>query len=195
MTWVKICGLRTAGDVAVAESAGADAVGFVIGPSPRRVAVEEARAMAADATAMTVLVTMDLPSDRVKGLIASTGVDALQPHGVGQTAAAEAARELGVTVLLPIRMTGPIDWAAIPATVTPLLDAPRPGGGRVFDWSIVGGPDRPFILAGGLNPDNVLEAIDATGAWGVDVSTGVESSLGRKDPALIHRFVELAKSR
>lgn len=193
MTWVKICGLRTPEDVAVAEEAGADAVGFLLAPSPRRLGVAEATDLIAAARAMTVLVTADLTAEAALDLLEKTGADALQVHGAHRVEAAAAARAADKVVLFSISVTDGVDWDAIPADATPLLDAPQPGSGRVFDWDLIGSSQRRFVLAGGLDPDNVADAVARTGAWGVDVSSGVESSPGRKDPTLIRRFVERAK--
>lgn len=193
MTWVKICGLRTPEDVAVAEEAGADAVGFLLAPSPRRIRVGEAARLVATARVMTVLVTTDLSPEAAVELLKATGADALQVHGTQRVEAAAAARAIDKAVLFSVSVTDGVDWGAIPADVTPLLDAPRPGSGRVFDWDLIGSPSRVFVLAGGLDPDNVVEAVARSGAWGVDVSSGVESSPGRKDPTLIRHFVERAK--
>ncbi len=77
-----------------------------------------------------------------------------------------------------------------------MIDSVSPGSGQIFDWSrlesLVGG--RPFILAGGLDPDNVADAIDVARPWGVDVASGVESSPGRKDPAKVRRFLAAART-
>ncbi len=194
MTWVKICGLRTVEDVAAAEEAGADAVGFVVAPSVRRLEVAEARALVERTNVLAVLVTVDLHAVDVPDLVARTGVGALQPHGNHQAGVVAAALRAGVQVLLPIPANQGVDWTSVPDGVTPLLDADRPGSGRPFDWSVVPRADRRFILAGGLTPATVGAAVAATGAWGVDVSSGVESEPGRKDPSLIRRFVERAKS-
>ncbi len=77
-----------------------------------------------------------------------------------------------------------------------LVDAPEPGSGKVFDWSLLDGTERglPLILAGGLNPDNVGRAVRAVRPWGVDVATGVESSPGRKDPTMVREFVHNARA-
>lgn len=193
MTWVKICGLRDPKDLAVAEDAGADAVGFLLAPSPRRVGLAEATDLVAAARAMSVLVTADLTPEAAVDLLDKTGADALQVHGAHRVEAAAAARAFGKVVLFSISVMDGVDWKGIPADVIPLLDAPEPGSGRVFDWNLIGNTRRRFALAGGLDPDNVAAAVARTGAWGVDVSSGVESSPGRKDPTLIRRFVERAK--
>jgi phosphoribosylanthranilate isomerase len=77
-----------------------------------------------------------------------------------------------------------------------VLDAPRPGSGQVFDWSLADGVplNRKVILAGGLTPENVAEGIKAVRPWGVDVATGVESSPGRKDPVKLRRFIQAARA-
>lgn len=194
MTWVKICGLRTVEDVVAAEEAGADAVGFVVAPSIRRLEIEQAGALVERTNVLAVLVTVDLRDTDVPDLVARTGAGALQPHGSHQAGVVAAAHRAGVQVLLPIPVSRALDWTTVPEGVTPLLDAEHPGSGEPFDWSVVPRARRRFILAGGLTPATVVAAVTATGAWGVDVSSGVESEPGHKDPALIRRFVERAKS-
>jgi phosphoribosylanthranilate isomerase len=174
--------------------AGADAIGFVIAPhSVRKVSPERARILAEGVSVIKVLVTMDLEPGML--VEAAAGMDAVQPHGAHAVAAAAAARTAGLVVLRPVPMNATTDLSVVPEDQIPLLDSEQPGTGVPFDWKLVNGSRRRFVLAGGLGPDNVAEAIRAMHPWGVDASSGLETEPGRKDPVLIKRFVEEAKSR
>jgi len=198
VTWVKVCGVSRPGDVEAAAEAGADAVGIVIADSPRRVDLDVAAELAADAPVATFLVTVDLTPDRLVRLAVELGVDGVQPHGRYSASAARAARHRGLEVLRPVAVDGPVDLEGIPPDETPLLDTAVPGlhggSGRSFDPSWADGIDRRWVLAGGLGPGTVGAAIRRLRPWGVDASSRLESSPGRKDPERIRRFVEEAKS-
>lgn len=197
MTWVKVCGLRHPADVEAAVGAGADAVGFVLAPSPRRVSVQQARSLGEGLEVLRVGVTVDLRPEEVLSTVEAARLDAIQPHGAGRREAAQVAVSEGVTVLYPIAVRGPVDLASAPPDSIPLLDTydreAHGGTGRRFDWSLVAGLQEPFVLAGGLNRDNIAEAIREVSPWGVDASSGLESAPGVKDPDLIRAFVEIAK--
>jgi phosphoribosylanthranilate isomerase len=197
MTWVKVCGLGTSADVAVAEAAGADAVGFVLASSPRQVSVGRAAELIAAATSLTVLVTVDLAPDEVESLFNHTGADALQPHGRSGGEAARVAQRLGKTVIFPVSAgepTADVDSAFMLLLDTP-SDSQHGGTGRSFDWDLAGDVGRPVVLAGGLGPENVRAAITAVSPWGVDASSGLESAPGVKDAEKIRLFVERAKTQ
>jgi phosphoribosylanthranilate isomerase len=131
------------------------------------------------------------------GQVGATG---LQPYGPAAGEVASAAEAHGLRVLRPVRMVAaePPDLTQIPPTQMPLLDAAKQGvlggTGETFDWGLVAGLEREFVLAGGLGPDNVGRAIGAVHPWGVDASSRLESAPGEKDPVLILRFVEEAKN-
>lgn len=196
MTWVKVCGLSTPQDVAVAEAAGTDAVGFVLASSPRRVSVSQATELISGASSLTVLVTVDLDPDQVESLLTETGADALQPHGRTGIEAGRAAHRLGKTVIFPVSAGEPT--SAVDNDFLLLLDTPSDshygGTGCTFDWRLASDLDRPVVLAGGLGPGNVAAAISAVGPWGVDASSGLESSPGVKDAEKVRLYVERAKS-
>ncbi len=195
MTWAKICGLSTEADVVVAEAAGADAVGFVLAEgSPRQVTEERAAALVAGANVPTFLVTMDLDPGEVPGLLQRTGASGLQPHGVHAREAASAALDAGAEVLFPLIADGEVQWDTVPDGARPIVDGPDPGTGMPVAWAPLRSAPVPFVLAGGLDPENVADAIALAGASGVDVSSGVESSPGRKDPGLIRTFLERVKT-
>ncbi|MGW4482961.1 phosphoribosylanthranilate isomerase [Amycolatopsis sp. NPDC004368] len=190
--FVKICGLKTTADVACAVEAGADAVGFVLCASPRQVSSAEAARLAADVPAdvLTVGVFKGVPLPDIRDAVAETGIRAVQLHGSGYSPADFAAlRDLPVRL---VRATAVRDGVA-PAVGEYgedllLLDSPQAGSGETWDWSVAT-PDGDWLLAGGLTPGNVAEAITKVKPWGVDVSSGVESARGVKDQGLIRDFL------
>ncbi|RKR86158.1 phosphoribosylanthranilate isomerase [Micromonospora pisi] len=198
--FVKVCGLRTAPDVAASVDAGADAIGFVLTPSPRQVTPAEARelAEAVPTDVLTVGVFRGEPVDVVRAAVAASGVRAIQLHGDEPATHYTALRELGLPL---IRGTSPGGAAGLrPGALGEdllIVDSPQPGSGAAWDWDTL---DRAalagrWLLAGGLRPDNVGAAIDALRPWGVDVSSGVEVRRGVKDPALIRVFLEAVRTR
>ncbi|MGW4651143.1 phosphoribosylanthranilate isomerase [Kitasatospora sp. NPDC004289] len=197
--FVKICGLSTAPDVAAAVEAGADAVGFVLTESPRRVTPELVRELLAGVPegVLSVAVFREEPAAYVREMVRASGVGAAQLHGNHPPAAFAELADLGVPL---IRATSAA--AAAGASCGDfgedllLLDSPVPGSGEAWDWAELGAkpPGGRWLLAGGLTPGNVREAIAAARPWGVDVSSGVEVRRGVKDPALITEFVRAAKA-
>ncbi|MGP7959448.1 phosphoribosylanthranilate isomerase [Sanguibacter sp. A247] len=200
---VKICGLTTPELAHVAAAAGADAIGVVMSPrSPRHVTTAQALDIVvalreADPEVTTVLVTAELSSAEAVRQALAAGVDAVQLHG-GHYGAADFA---AVTAegLMPWRAVSLADDAApvvgaLGESVL-LLDAPVPGSGNAWDLTGLGEhrPHGRWMLAGGLNPANVADAVRAVRPWGVDVSSGVEVTRGVKDPQLVRAFVEAAR--
>ena len=212
---IKICGLSTPETVEAAIAAGADMLGFVFFPkSPRNVPVERAAALAALARGRAKLVALVVDaSDALLGEIArEIRPDWLQLHG-HETPERVAAirRDFGVPVMKAIGIAEAADLAGLPALAAVadrlLLDAKPPkgaelpgGNGLPFDWRLVASldPGRPFMLSGGLTPDNVGTAVrlvgGARGFVGLDVSSGVESAPGVKDAGTIRAFVEAART-
>lgn len=195
--FVKVCGVRTAGDIDVAVSAGADAIGFVwFEPSPRHLPLARIAPLAAATPVTSVLVTVGLDSETLVAAAGRAGVDAVQPHGDHAAVASAAARRMGFDVIRPL--PAGTDPRTVPAEDLVLVDTPDDdlvgGTGRAFDWDLTASVDRPFLLAGGLTPDTVADAIGAADPFGVDASSGLESEPGVKDPVLIRRFVEEAKN-
>lgn len=199
MTWVKLCGMTRRGDVEAAAEAGADAVGFVVhAASPRAVSTKEVRGLAVDAGVLTFLVSVDEEPDRVVGLAIDLGMSGVQPHGRHRDDTAVAALEHDLWVLAPVRIgTHVPDVSGIPPGARPLLDTAVAGAhggtGVSFDWALARSVAGEFVLAGGLLPSTVGDAVRAAGAWGVDVASGVESEPGIKDHAAMRRFVEEAR--
>jgi phosphoribosylanthranilate isomerase len=198
MTWVKICGLRTTADVEAATKAGADAVGFVLAQdSPRAIRPDLAARLIADADLPSFLVTVDASPAEILDLVDFTGASGVQPHGADSAAAAAAARRAGLAVLRPFRVTEDLDVSAVPDDQILLLDTNIPGlhggTGIRFDSDLLPKLDRDWVMAGGLDPDNVVEAIHTLRPWGVDASSRLESSPGHKDHDRIAAFVREAK--
>ncbi|HEX9167766.1 MAG TPA: phosphoribosylanthranilate isomerase [Roseiarcus sp.] len=207
---VKICGLSTPATLDAALDAGADMVGFVFFPkSPRHVGWATARALAGQARgrAKIVALTVDADDNGLKLIIDALAPDLLQLHGRETPARVREIAELfrrptmkaiGVATRADLAAAEPYagvaDFLLIDAK--PPKDAALPGGnGRPFDWGLARAfrSRRPWLLSGGLDPDTVERAIAESGARGVDVSSGVESAPGVKDPARIRAFVAAAR--
>ena len=209
---VKICGLRDAATLETAIAAGARYVGFVFFPkSPRHLELSQAAGLAAlvpPGVAKTALV-VDADDAMLDSLLETVPIDILQLHGAEAPERVAAIRaRTGLPVMKAVGVADAGDLAALDtyAQVADqlLVDAKPPkgadlpgGNGLSFDWRLIAGRrwSVPWMLAGGLTPDNVAEAIRLTGARQVDVSSGVESAPGVKDSALIHAFCVAAGVR
>ncbi|GGG20114.1 N-(5'-phosphoribosyl)anthranilate isomerase [Caldovatus sediminis] len=213
MTFVKICGVNGAAAMDAAVAAGADAVGFVFfPPSPRAVTPAQAAALSARApqgAPLRVGLFVDPTEAAIAAVLAALPLDLIQLHGAETPARCAAIRaRFGVRVMKALGVARAEDLDAL-ADYAPVVDrflldakpspaATLPGGNaESFDWTLPAGRaiPRPWLLAGGLTPENVARAIRESGAPGVDVSSGVERSRGVKDPALIARFVAAAKAQ
>jgi len=204
MVRVKICGINDAAAFDTAVECGADWIGFnFFPPSPRYVTPAQAAALSARAgggpprVGLFVRPTLDV----IAATLAVIRLDVLQLYDADLAAIRrqfdlESWRAVGVASEADLpHADGGADRLLVEAKAPP--DATRPGGNAVsFDWTLLRGwrPPAPWILAGGLNVDNVAEAISITGAEAVDVSSGVEQRLGVKDPALIRRFIANARA-
>lgn len=197
--FVKICGITSEEDALLAVALGADAVGFIFAPSSRQVAPQ----VAADIVkrlprdeVMTVGVFRDEAPQRVSDIAVAAGLHAVQLHGhePPETARWLATRVPTVIQAFPAgdsRVRRVADYGVYAV----LLDAPAPGSGQRFDWSLVGEvpTGQRVILAGGLHAGNVGAAIEHTGCFGVDVASGVERAPGRKDPIKLRGFISAAR--
>jgi phosphoribosylanthranilate isomerase len=207
---VKICGLRTSEALNVALHAGADMVGFVFfPPSPRHVDLAAARELGrrVEGRALKVALSVDADDQWLAASIAALAPNLLQLHGKETPERVLAVkRRFQLPVMKAIAVETRDDLARVPdyAEVADRLifdaraprDATRPGGlGKPFDWRLLKNldPRVPFMLSGGLNRDNVAEAIEMTRTDGVDVSSGVERAPGEKDPDLIRDFIRAAR--
>jgi phosphoribosylanthranilate isomerase len=206
-TWVKICGLTDAASVDAALDAGADAVGFVVEPtSPRYVTPADAARLAAPARGRALVVALLVSPDaaRVAEAVDALAPDALQVYGPPLAAGARPPCALWRAVSVRTRSDLPDAEAAVDADRL-VLDTPPPAGaqrsgggwGTNFDWTLLAGwtAPKPWILSGGLTPANVADAVARTGATAVDVSSGVETAPGVKDPTKIAAFIAAAKER
>lgn len=208
---IKICGLRTPEILDVALESGADMVGFVFfGKSPRHLSLETARLLGqrAQGRAGKVALTVNANDETLHAIIAALKPDMLQLHGTETPQRVAVVRShfgLPVMKALPIATRADLSPIREYANVADclLFDArpsasdTRPGGlGKTFDWTLLAGLNIsvPYMLSGGLNPDNVAEAIRITGAPGVDVSSGVERAPGEKDPDKIRDFIRAARA-
>lgn len=193
-TWVKLCGMRSADDVAAAAAAGADAVGFVTAAgSMRSVTPVQAAEFGGETALATFLVTEDESPEALLRAAAEASVTGVQPHGRHSLAAATAALTAGLEVLFPISVVPGVDFDGTPVGGLPLLDAPTWGGGVPFDHSLIPQGLGRFVLAGGLRASNVAEVVRTVRPYGVDVSSGIEREPGVKDPQLMREFVEAAR--
>jgi phosphoribosylanthranilate isomerase len=200
--FVKVCGITTEDDALLAVALGADALGFVLAPgSPRQVRPSEARDIVGRlprGEVITVGVFRDERPERVAEIVNTVGLKGAQLHGREPLTDVRYVRERVPLVIQAFGAGDPAVAAAAngPADVV-LIDAPAPGSGRAFDWALAEGAPggMRLLLAGGLTPGNVGSAIRQVRPWGVDVSSGVETSpgSGRKDPRRLRRFVEAAK--
>jgi len=196
---VKICGITTEADALLAVALGADAIGFVFAPSPRQVSVQATRRIIerVPPEILTVGVFRNEAPARVVEIVNSIGLRAAQLHGAETV---EDTRWVSERVALTIKAfpagdsgIGRIDDYGVPFV---LVDAESPGSGEVFDWRLAEGVVDParLIVSGGLRPDNVADAVAHLHPYGVDVSTGVESAPGRKDPVKLRAFVAAARA-
>ena len=210
MTQTKICGLSTPETVTAALDGGASHLGFMVfGPSKRNVAPDLAGRLAEPARgrARIVAVTVDPDDALLDAIMAAFAPDFIQLHGHEPPARVEAVRRrtgAGTIKVISVGEAADLDQIRTYETVADhlMLDAkappgsPTPGGtGAQFDWSLTAGRKfaRPWFLAGGLDPWNVREAIQLSGAPVVDVSSGVERGPGLKDPSLISAFLDAVR--
>ena len=201
MTWVKVCGMTSMEAVGAAVEGGADAMGLVLAPkSPRAVTVEVAAQLASDVPIATFIVTVDLAPGEALAAAEAVGATGIQAHGSRSLDVAAEASEAGYLTIAPVPIgpNGPLlDLVEVPEASLPMFDTAsgrlHGGTGTTFDWSAIPQPGRPFILAGGLGPHNVAEAIATVRPFGVDASSRLETEPGVKDPSRILDFIREAK--
>ncbi len=203
MTVVKVCGITNPGDARVAAEAGADAVGLVFAESPRRVSFEDARriSIALPENVIRVGVFVDAEPGEVLRVAREVGLDLAQLHGDETPETVTALREGGVKVMKALRVRDAASLEALDRYEADLflLDAyserARGGTGRRFDWGLaksLRGRDN-IVVAGGLGPENVREAVELFEPYGVDASSSLEDEPGRKNDERVRRFVLAAK--
>jgi len=208
---VKICGLRDAAHVAASVAAGAAYLGFNFFPkSPRSISYTQASALAAEVPpgVAKVALMVDMENREFDALIAAVPLDMLQLHGSeSPDRVAELRARYGLPVMKAVGVADEGDLAALTeygrvadqilVDAKPPKGAARPGGNAVaFDWRLIAGRrwPVPWMLAGGLTPGNVAEAVRLTGARQVDVASGVETAPGQKNARLIAAFIAAARA-
>lgn len=200
-TKVKICGLTRIEDVKSAVAAGADAVGFVFTRSPRQVSIDTAMRLIRHVPGhvLSVGLFLDQAQSEINRVLESVSLDVLQFHG------SETQQQCSLYNLPWLKAVAMEDDQSarraekdFPAAMGLLLDShsrgQRGGSGKVFDWSLAKPLSMPVWLAGGLNVENVGQAIRAVRPYAVDVSSGVESAPGIKDTFLINDFIRAVKA-
>ncbi|MDA9423287.1 MULTISPECIES: phosphoribosylanthranilate isomerase [Bradyrhizobium] len=208
---VKICGLSTRETLQTALDAGADMVGFVFfPPSPRHLSLEVGRALGRQVKqrALKVALTVDADDATLDNIMDALSPDIFQLHGKESVARLRDIKQrFGRPVMKAVPVATSADLAVVPgyaAVADSILfdarapkDATRPGGlGEPFDWHLLENLDLklPYMVSGGLHAHNVAEALRVTRADGVDVSSGVESAPGVKDPEMIQTFIRAARA-
>lgn len=204
MVRIKICGITNTGDALIAAELGAHALGFIFYPkSPRYVAPDKARHIIGQLPPFvaTVGVFVDEDAATVREIASLAGLDWLQLHG---SESPDYCRSLGRRVIKGFRVKGDEIFSQLTeykgAAQAFLLDAYKPGTpggtGETFDWAIARQARKcgPIILAGGLTPENVTEAIRVAQPQAVDVASGVEAAPGKKDPERLRAFIDVVKS-
>lgn len=202
MTKVKVCGITRVADALKAVKYGANFLGFIFADSPRRVNVEQAARIIAEIPDKVgkVGVFLNHPYDSVREIIKETGINYLQFHG---NESPEYCREFRLPVIKAFRVRDEKSLVALGRyqTAVYLLDSFHPdragGTGKTFDWQLAvkAGEYGKIIIAGGLNEENVQEAIHLTQPFAVDVSSGIEKSPGIKDELRMKRFIDKVKDR
>lgn len=196
--FIKICGVTNEEDALLATALGADALGFNLVPgSPRLISptqVADIVRRVPPEVATIGIFRNELPA-RVIELVHRCGLTGAQLHGSESAAqCAEVARAVGFTMQAFPAGDRLIDRAKNYPVEVILIDNAKPGSGQLFDWSLAEVPDgKKMLLAGGLDPDNVSDAIDQVRPWGVDVSSGTEQSYGKKDPRKLRQFIANAR--
>jgi phosphoribosylanthranilate isomerase len=196
--FVKICGITSEADALLSVSLGASALGFMFAPSPRQISVQLAGDIAKrlPEDVLTVGVFRDEAPQRVVDAVRLAGLGAAQLHGHETAEQTQWVRARVRTVIKAFPAGDPTitrfeDFGADFL----LVDGPNPGSGQVFDWRLAEGVanHHRLIVSGGLRPDNVAQAVTHLRPGGVDVSSGVESAPGRKDPLLLRQFITNAR--
>jgi phosphoribosylanthranilate isomerase len=217
MLWIKICGTTNLEDARVAIDAGADALGFIFAESPRKIALVQAQEIIAQLPkgVEKVGVFVDDKPERILEVVAELGLTGVQLHGNESSIHVGALRKgtaEGTRILKAVRLNDPAAGSQLaiyganrrllPDAI--LLDsgsAEKPGGtGEAFEWRQWAGVAQQLsermaiVVAGGLTPKNVAEAVRTLSPWGVDVVSGVEQSPGKKDPKKVREFVTAARA-
>ncbi len=197
--FVKICGITNSKDALLSVALGADALGFVFAPSPRQVTRDNVKAILSQlpSSILTFGVFMGERPEKIVETTHSVGLNGAQLHGNYLPEEIEhVSARVRYTVRAIVAGRERLEKVKAYRCWALLVDSPSPGSGEVFDWSLVEAvPERTkMIVAGGLTPENVRDAISKLQPYGVDVSSGVELVPGQKDPRKLRRFIEAARS-
>jgi len=194
MVKVKICGLTRPCDIEAVNESRPEFIGFVFAESRRKVTFQQAldlrRMLRPEIVPVGVFVNETV--EKVASVARSGAIEAIQLHGAEDEAYLQRLKTLtGMPIIkaIAIQKAGDAQMGSTSAANYLLLDSKGGGTGKRFDWDLIGQMDRPFFLAGGLNPANVTEAIEKTRPFAVDVSGGVETD-GLKDAAKIHELIK-----
>jgi phosphoribosylanthranilate isomerase len=203
-TWIKICGTTSLEDALSSIAAGADALGFIFAPSKRRVSMEQAQQIISQLPRdiERIGVFMNSSAAEIGSVVSAVELTGIQMHGEESPAAVYAnlpparrdtMRKIKTIQVKPGYELGFDRYAGAPGEIDAWLLDSGAGSGKTFDWKIarkqLGERQERFIVAGGLTPENVGDAIRSFNPWGVDVVTGVEREPGRKDPEKLKAFV------
>jgi phosphoribosylanthranilate isomerase len=197
--FVKVCGLSTPESVREAVKAGADAVGFVLTASPRVVSPSQVSTLLTDVPegVLAIGVFRHEPVADAIAIARAAGLEWVQLHGDLTPEDVTTVHDVGMKLIRAVTMAATADAFSDWGEEILLIDAAVPGSGEAWDYAsmvdVTALQDRKWLLAGGLDPDTVAHATAVSGAWGVDVSSGVEASRGVKDLAKIRAFVKAAK--
>lgn len=197
--FVKICGVTSEEDALLAVAMGADAVGFVLAPSSRQISPQKVRDIVRHLPPEIVTVGVfrdELPA-RVAEIVNTAGLRAAQLHGhESRRAVSEVRPNIRLLIKAFVAGSEELDRADEYPVDAILVEGSSPGSGEVFDWRLLDGQGhrQPVLLAGGLHPGNVAEAVRVVRPWGVDVASGVESSPGVKDPRKVRAFIRAARA-
>lgn len=204
MIRIKLCGMTRPEDARIAEAAGADAVGFIFAPSPRQITAEQARQISRELGPFIarVGVFVDATQDQIAAVLERVDLDVLQLHGSETPEQVEGLRSLGRHLVKSVRVKDAtslsrLDEYPVDAILLDSYIPGVPGGtGHTFDWTLATqiAQQHRIILAGGLTPDNVAEAIKVVQPYGLDAASGVEQSPGVKDPAMMQQFIARARN-
>lgn len=197
--FVKICGITNAKDALLSVALGTDALGFVFASSPRQVTVDNVKLILSQlpSSIMTFGVFMGERPEKVVEIVHGVGLNGAQLHGNYLPEEIEHVSErVRYTIRAIVAGRERLEKVKTYRCWALLVDSPSPGSGQVFDWSLVEAvPERTkMIVAGGLTPENVRDAISKLRPFGVDVSSGVELEPGQKDPRKLRRFIQAVRS-
>ena len=196
MTFIKMCGLQDEATVDLAVELGVDAVGFVLVKCPRRISPERAATLRTRVPAGTLAVGVYVNAslDEIIATARAANLDHVQVHDLRSADEVRVLHDAGFTVIRAINTGGAEALSEDFGADLLLVDGVVAGAGKTWDWQDRSAlPSGRWVLAGGLNPDNVERALSTSGAWGVDVSSGIEAERGVKDPGLMRAFAQAVR--